>query len=547
MIKQQDSLEFLKEQKDFSIDISYSDPPYNLGSEIIVRPDGKMDYKRKSEFMNQWEAMGGDWWERWFKESYRSLKYGGYCIMFSIDRQCSLFKYYAIMAGFSERQSCYWYSISSFPKSSDLSKNLDKNAGAKREVIKESPNARPQSLKEDNLYKAGTVGKDFNITAPLTPLAKKYNGYKYSICPLKSTNETILIFQTEYKTGSCMKDVLAYENGDKKCGCFALDIDGGRVPTSEEDKKIKAFGSMPESKVGNGGFLRPWMKNKQSILDKQNLAIKNMQEMSRYPSQTFIECICDEVITEPTETKEPEEVSGGIWKKSTGKPAGRTYKGGRQIHTNPDCPCSILDRQSGVKTSKQTVSARAGKHNTGIYGDFKGQENIKIGYNESSGCSKILHKCSFEKGEHDLYFYNPKVNKSERNLGCENLDEKDRFQQGNYSQSPICSVCNKTFNGTNDHSKCGKDTMVYKTKEENKKTVNTMPCLKPIALNKKILKLFKTPNPQNICYPFAGSFSEVIGGYKAGFTDFTGCEISEEYIKIGEARFKHWTRQKTLF
>ena len=43
-------------------------------------------------------------------------------------------------------------------------------------------------MKEDNLYKAGTVGKDFNITAPLTPLAEKYNGYKYSICPLKSNH-----------------------------------------------------------------------------------------------------------------------------------------------------------------------------------------------------------------------------------------------------------------------------------------------------------------------------------------------------------------------
>lgn len=503
MIKQQDSLEFLKEQKDFSIDINYSDPPYNLGSEIIVRPDGKMDYKKKSEFMNQWKAMGGDWWEQWFKESYRSLKYGGYCIMFSIDRQNSLFKYYASMAGFSERQSCYWYSISSFPKSSDLSKNLDKNVGAKREVIEESLNARPQSLKEDNLYKAGTVGKDFNITASSTPLAKKYDGYKYSICPLKSTNETILIFQKPYKTGSCMKDVLAYENGDKECGCFALNIDGGRIPTEDGEYDIRHY-------TKEDCF--------QNIKPKKSKFQVKPQPSGRYPSQTFIECICDEVITEPTETKEPEEVSGGIWKKSTGKPAGRTYKGGRQIHTNPDCLCARLDRQSGIKTGNNNVRKNKVKTGlNGIYSEYNTQDSY--GFKDKAGCSKILHKCSFEKGEHDLYQYFPKVNKSERNAGCETMKDLE-FK----SDVPVPQRKERPFNSIK----------------------NNHPTLKPIALNEKILKLFKTPNPQKIIYPFAGSFSEVIGGYKAGFTDFTGCEISEEYIKIGEARFKHWTRQKTL-
>ena len=84
------------------------------------------------------------------------------------------------------------------------------------------------------------------------------------------------------------------------------------------------------------------------------------------------------------------------------------------------------------------------------------------------------------------------------------------------------------------------------TPKEIQPTKNSHPTLKPISLNERILKLFKTPNPQKIIYPFAGSFSEVIGGWKAGFTDFSGCELSEDYLKIGEARFKHWTAQKTL-
>jgi len=36
MILQMDSLEFLKTQADYSADIIYCDPPYALGSELIV-------------------------------------------------------------------------------------------------------------------------------------------------------------------------------------------------------------------------------------------------------------------------------------------------------------------------------------------------------------------------------------------------------------------------------------------------------------------------------------------------------------------------------
>ena len=51
MIIQKDSLAFLEEQKDFAFDINYSDPPYALGSEIYIRPDGKFDYKKATDFM----------------------------------------------------------------------------------------------------------------------------------------------------------------------------------------------------------------------------------------------------------------------------------------------------------------------------------------------------------------------------------------------------------------------------------------------------------------------------------------------------------------
>jgi len=68
-------------------------------------------------------------------------------------------------------------------------------------------------------------------------IAQKYNGMKYSIAPLKQTNETILVFQKPYKTGSCLHDTLAYENGDNTCMCGAVDVEGNRCEITDVTKE----------------------------------------------------------------------------------------------------------------------------------------------------------------------------------------------------------------------------------------------------------------------------------------------------------------------
>jgi DNA modification methylase len=75
---------------------------------------------------------------------------------------------------------------------------------------------------------------------------------------------------------------------------------------------------------------------------------------------------------------------------------------------------------------------------------------------------------------------------------------------------------------------------------------NNHPTLKPIDLNAKILSLFKTPNEQKICYPFAGSGSEILGGLKANLQNWFACEINEDYVKIANARIKHYTTNEFL-
>lgn len=93
-----------------SVNLIFSDPPYNLGSEVVVDPaDGKMKFQGTAkDFMGKWE-FGHEQWEAFFREAYRIMKYGGYCVLFSLDRQTALVKYYAHLAGFEEQQSLYWY------------------------------------------------------------------------------------------------------------------------------------------------------------------------------------------------------------------------------------------------------------------------------------------------------------------------------------------------------------------------------------------------------------------------------------------------------
>jgi DNA modification methylase len=115
-------LDVLKETAANSQDLIFCDPPYALGSDVIIRKDGKPDYRKAVDFMSKWQQPDGYFWEQWFAEAFRVLRYGGRVVMFGMDRQLMLNKYYACFAGFAEQQSLYWYFISNFRKQVTLGK-----------------------------------------------------------------------------------------------------------------------------------------------------------------------------------------------------------------------------------------------------------------------------------------------------------------------------------------------------------------------------------------------------------------------------------------
>jgi DNA modification methylase len=524
-----------------------------------------VDYHKASDFMSKWEMPTGDYWDKWFKEAHRVLKNGGWLIMFGIDRQLLLFKYYALLAGFEEQQSLYWYFISNFPKATDLSKMLDKNAGMqnnslealkiklkelykksnkplkqineecgfnatgylsigndswglniprkdKWEIIKKVINANPNDeltkqidyiieeaereivgkgnagfLESNKTFDINNEGYgNYNITTPSTDLAKKYDGYKYSISPLKQTNETIMIFKKPSKTGSVLHDTLAFENGDTTINVSALDIDGNRVGYNMADTNPA---TNPKYRALNGYKIpeKGQTSNASSNFTSSNNDI-NLD--GRYPAQTFI----DNQLAE------------------------------------------IIDEQSGFSKGASTVNKYGSPSGSGIYAsnntDEKPSENIKLdGYDDIGGASKILHKCNYEQDDVTLYHYEPKVSGSERNAGL-----------GGFEKKRVATLSGADNDGFLDD---------VSERFRTAPSANNHPTLKPIDLNYRILKLFKLPTDQKICYPFAGSGSEIIGGIKAGFENWVGCEINAEYVAIANARINYWKEtmweQQSLF
>lgn len=365
-----DCLEIMKTLDDNSIDLIFTDPPYALGSEVIIKENGKPDYKKAVDFMGAWKMPTGEFWEEWFFEAKRILKFGGHCLMFGIDRQTFLFKYFANFNGFKEKQSLYWYFISNFPKSSDLSKNLDKHFGEDREIIgtKGKFSSSKSSVYAQDQWTLSQVGKDVFETSATSELAKKFDGYKYSIAPLKQTCEEIMVFQKPYKTGSCLHDILAMESGDESITCGALNIEGNKVSCNLKNERRKDL-------EFSGQEYRKYKSKKGWIANKEKLkGIGDHLKTGRYPAQTFIN-----------------EQTAGILDEQSGDLIGSGDK---------DYDKSLVENHKTISMNKMPQR----------HGVWEGVKDI-------GGSSKVLHKCNYESDDFDILNYCAKVSQTERNIG----------------------------------------------------------------------------------------------------------------------------------
>ena len=211
-----DLLDVLPQLPEASVDCTVTDPPYGL------------------HFMEKgWDhdVPGPAYWQA----IARVCKPGALLLAFGGTRTHHRLACAIEDAGWEIRDCLMWLHGQGFPKSLDISKALDKAAGAVREVVGESRSidcvergyTKVYSTKAENsgFGTSRTFGLGIPITAPATPEAAKWNGWGTA---LKPAWEPIVL---------AMKPLDGtFARNAEMWGVAGMNIDACRIGTSEQSK-----------------------------------------------------------------------------------------------------------------------------------------------------------------------------------------------------------------------------------------------------------------------------------------------------------------------
>jgi len=233
-----DCLDALRQLPDASVDAVVTDPPYGLSF-----MGKKWDYDVPSV-------------EVW-AECLRVLKPGGHLLAFAGTRTQHRMAVRIEDAGFEIRDMIAWVYGSGFPKSLDVSKAIDKAAGAEREVV--GFQARGNSVNTDFMSGGN------NITAPATDAARQWAGWGTALKPAlepitigrKPLSGTVAATVLEHGTGALNVDGCRVEAGsDHAANCSRSNVTGIWAPhTGAGGVSTEAHpqGRWPANLIHDGG------------------------------------------------------------------------------------------------------------------------------------------------------------------------------------------------------------------------------------------------------------------------------------------------------
>jgi hypothetical protein len=413
-VRQGDVLEALRGDADETYTACLCDPPYGLG------------------------FMGKDWDHGtpgvpYWAEALRVLKPGGVLLAFGGTRTFHRLACAIEDAGLEVFDCMMWLYGSGFPKSLDVSKAIDKEAGAEREVVGRMPVGwgglhQNRNMNDDGWDKIGTAYPDGQpVTAPATLSAQGWEGYGTALKPAWEP----IICARKPRRGTYAQTATEYGSG-------ALNVDGCRIPTNGE-----TIGRMTGAAILGGlgdGWDRPWKHDADALVarqDRADAAIDIANRVGRWPANLILD----------------EAAAAAL-----GSPA-------RYFYT---AKSSRGEREAGLEGMVTTQPAE-------VYGD---------GMNGATRFDPALH------------------------------------------------------------------TLEGMAARASHRVHNPHPTVKPLALCEYLARLLVPPveyrDEATLLVPFAGSGSEMIGAWQAGWRNIVGIELEAEYVAIAEKRIAHWCRQEVL-
>jgi len=227
------------------------DPPYELG------------------FMGKsWDSRGVSFRAETWSAIRSLLLPGAHLLAFGGTRTFHRIAVAIEDAGFEIRDTIGFLYGSGFPKSHDVSKAIDREAGAEREVL-----ARHPSQKGKPSDGWGHKSEAF-ITAPATDSARAWQGYGTA---LKPAWEPVIVARNPL-AGTVAQNAIEH-------GAGAMNVDGGRVAYTDDADKASALSgdAFKRKDTSDKGWSRPWMQDEQKIA-RMNAEAKERAQNGRWPA-----------------------------------------------------------------------------------------------------------------------------------------------------------------------------------------------------------------------------------------------------------------------
>lgn len=261
--------DFLRTLPDASVDAVVTDPPYGLSATTPAKVEACLRaWLSGDDYDHGAKGFMGREWDGWvpgpalWRDVLRVLKPGGHALVFAGSRTVDLMGLALRLAGFEIRDTMQWLYGSGFPKSLDVSKAIDKAAGAERAVVGEREYAGGHTQRSaaprfnGNDYNGGSVYVEPTHrmdTAPTTAAAREWDGWGTA---LKPAHEPVIVARKPLD-GTVAANVVEHGTGALNIGGCRVGTSGGGTNCNNRDVQGRCLGHNNAGRSTSGATFHP--------------------------------------------------------------------------------------------------------------------------------------------------------------------------------------------------------------------------------------------------------------------------------------------------